>query len=112
MSEEFMFRKAERKGVHFHGRTRSKNGIAGFALAVAATVLFLVLCILSAAAKGAAGLFVGALGLVAMIFCGIAFWLCFKGLKEQDVYTKLPFAGMILAGIMFVLLFCLYIVGI
>lgn len=111
MSEEF-FHKAERKGMHFHGRKRSKGGVAGFSLAVLAAVLVLVLCIMSAAAKGAAGLFVGALGLLAMVLCGIAFWLSFKGLKERDVYTKIPFAGMIISGSLFVLLFCLYIVGI
>lgn len=112
MSEEVLFRKAERKGVHFHGRARSKSGVAGFVLAIAAAVLFSVLCVLSAVAKGAAGLFVGALGLIAMILCGIAFRLCLKGLKERDVYTKMPFAGLIISGGLFVLLFCLYIVGI
>jgi len=111
MSEEF-FHKADRKGMHFHGRKRSKGGVAGFVLAITAVALFLALCIVSAVAKGAAGPLVGALGLLAMVLCGTAFWLSFKGLKERDVYTKIPFAGLLISGGLFVLLFCLYIVGI
>lgn len=112
MSEEFMFHKAERKGMHFHGRKRSKEGVAGFVLSVAAVILFLTLCIVSAAAKGAAGVIVGGLGLLTMVICGVGFWLSFQGLKEKDVYTRLPFAGLLISGGLFVLLFCLYIVGI
>ena len=112
MSEEFTFHKAERRGMHFHGRKRSKGGVAGFALAIAAVAIFLALCVVSAVAKGAAGLVVGGLGLLAMVLCGVAFWLSFKGLKEKDVYTRLPFAGLLISGGMFVVLFCLYIVGI
>ncbi len=111
MSEELFYHKGERSGMHFHGRKRSKGGVAGFALAVAAVVIFLALCVISAVAKGAAGMYVGGLGLLTMVICGAAFWLSFKGLKEKDVYTRLPFAGLLISGILFVVLFCLYIVG-
>ncbi|MBE5930048.1 MAG: hypothetical protein E7268_03185 [Lachnospiraceae bacterium] len=112
MSDELFYHKGERGGMHFHGRKRSKGGVAGFALAITAVAIFLTLCVVSAVAKGAAGIFVGGLGLLTMVICGAAFWLCFKGLKEQDVYTRLPFAGLLISGGLFVALFCLYIVGI
>ena len=112
MNAESLYRKKERGGMHFHGRKRSKQGVAGFALSVLAAAAFVVLCIVSAMKEGAAGVFVGALGLLTMAIGGLAFWLCFKGLKERDVFTKLPFAGMIISGVLFVVLFCLYIVGI
>lgn len=111
MSEESLFRKRERGGVHFHGRKRSKSGVTGFVLAITAVVMFLVLCVLSVVEEGSAGIVVGALGLLTMVACGVAFWLSLKGLKERDVYTKIPFAGLLVSGGMFVLLFCLYIVG-
>ena len=112
MEADSLFRKSERRGMHFHGRKRSKSGVAGFVLSVLAVTVFLGLCVASAMAKGAAGEAVGALGLMVMLMCGISFWLSLKGLKEQDVYTRLPFAGLLLSGGMFVLLFCLYILGI
>jgi hypothetical protein len=98
--------------MHFHGRKRSKTGVAGFVLSVVCVVSFLVLCIVSAAAKGESGEFIGALGLFVMAGCGVSLYLSLKGLKEKDVYTRLPFAGMVISGILFVLMFCLYVMGI
>ncbi len=112
MSEESLFHKGERSGMHFHGRKRSKNGITGFVLSLLAVAVFLVLCIVSAAAKGEAGPVVGVIGLLTMVACGVGFGLSLKGLKERDVYTRLPFAGLLISGALFVLLFCLYIIGI
>lgn len=112
MSSDTLFRKKERGGMHFHGRKRSKTGVAGFVLSISAVILLVVLCGISAAAQGQAGEFIGVLGLLSMIMSGVAFFLCFKGLKERDVYTRLPFAGLVISGILFVFLFCLYILGI
>ncbi len=112
MNSDTIYRKAERRGMHFHGRKRSKTGVAGFGVSVVCVVAFFVLCIISAVAKGKSGEYIGALGLFVMAGCGVSFWLSLKGLKEKDVYIKLPFAGMIISGVMLVLLFCLYIMGI
>lgn len=99
-------------GMHFHSRKRSKKGTAGFALSIVCAVVFLALCIVSAVAKGAAGEAIGIAGLVVAALCGVSFWLSLQGLKERDVYTKIPFAGLLISGGLFVLLFCLYVTGI
>ena len=112
MNFDTLFRKRERRGMHFHGRKRSKTGVAGFVLSVVCVVLFLVLCIISASAKGESGEFIGALGLFVMAGCGGSFYLSLMGLKEKDVYTRLPFAGLVVSGVLFVLMFCLYVTGI
>lgn len=112
MSSDTLFRKRERGGMQFRGRKRSKTGITGFVLSLIAAVIVIVLCIVSAAAKGEAGTVVGAFGLLAMVLSGVALSFSVKGLKEQDVYTKLPFAGLLLSGALFVFLFCLYVLGI
>ena len=112
MNEDTLFRKKGRDGMHFHSKKRSREGVAGFVLSLIAVVVFLVLCIVSAVAKGEAGAFVGAIGLGTMFLCVGSFYLSFKGLKERDVYTRLPFAGLIISGVLFVVLFCLYILGI
>lgn len=112
MNSEELFRKAERGGVHFHGRKRSKTGVLGFWFSVICVAVFLLLCIISAAAKGESGEFIGVLGLFVMAGCGGSFYFSLKGLKEQDVYTRLPFAGLVISGVLFVVLFCLYVTGI
>ncbi|MCH5272620.1 MAG: hypothetical protein J1E35_03010 [Lachnospiraceae bacterium] len=108
----FHFRPKEKDGVHFHSRKRSGKGTAGFVLAIICVLAFLVLCVISAVAGGNAGDFIGVAGLAVAALCIIAFWLSLQGLRERDVYTKLPFAGLLVAGVLFVWLFCLYIIGI
>lgn len=106
-----MFKKGSRDGMHFHSRKRSKKGIAGFVLALIGVVAFLTLCVVSAMAQGEAGIVVGALGLLVAALSGGAFFLSLKGLKEQDVYTTIPFIGLVVSGALFVFLFCLYVMG-
>lgn len=111
MSAETLFKKGSRDGMHFHSRRRSQKGIAGFVLAIIGVAVFLALCVVSAIAKGEAGSIIGVLGLfVAALSLG-AFVLSLRGLKEQDVYTTVPFAGLVISGLLFVFLFCLYILG-
>ncbi|MBQ9767687.1 MAG: hypothetical protein IJW37_06260 [Lachnospiraceae bacterium] len=112
MTEESLFRKKERDGMHFHSKKRSQKGTIGFVLAVLCVLVFLVLCVASAVAGGAAGEIVGVIGLLLAVVSGVAFWLSLQGLKERDVYTKLPFAGLLIAGLVFIVLFCLYVTGI
>lgn len=112
MIEEELFRKKERDGMHFHSRSRSKKGVAGFVLSIIGIAVFLVLCIISAVTKGTAGQAIGVAGLFLVAESVAAFVLSLQGLREKDVYTKLPFAGLLVSGSLFVLLFCLYIVGI
>lgn len=112
MSADTLFEKKGRERIHFHSKKRSREGVAGFVLSLIAAGIMLALCIWSAAAKGAAGLTVGIIGFGVMGLSALAFCLSLKGLKERDVYTKLPFAGLILSGALFVLLFCLYVTGI
>ncbi len=111
MSADALFEKKSRDRIHFHSKKRSKEGVAGFVLSLVAVGIMLVLCIWSAAAKGDAGVAVGIIGLAVMAVCGLAFYLSLKGLKERDVYTRLPFAGLIISGALFVFLFCLYVLG-
>lgn len=112
MKEWFLFRKKERDGIRFHSKRRSGKGTLGFALAVLCVITLCVLFVSSAATAGSSGAAVGMIGLLLAAASAVAFWLSLQGLKEQDVYTGLPFAGLLLAGLVFIILFCLYITGI
>lgn len=109
---ESLFRRGGRDGMHFHSKKRSKKGMAGFCLALLCALVFLGLCIVSATQKGSAGEAVGIIGLLLAAVSGAAFWLSLQGLKERDVYTRLPLAGLLIAGAVFIVLFCLYVTGI
>lgn len=98
--------------MHFGGKKQSGRGLAGFVLSVLCIVCLLVLCILSAADKGAAGVYVGAVGMIDFIVGAVAFLLSVQGLQEQGVYNGIPLAGLVLSGILLITLFCLYIMGI
>lgn len=111
MNMELLLKKKDRDGMHFHSRKRSKKGIAGFALSLISVCALLVLCVISATAKGEAGTIIGVLGLLVAALSAGAFFLSLKGLKEQDVYTTIPFIGLVISGGLFVFLFCLYVTG-
>lgn len=111
MSEDIMFKKGSRDGMHFHSRKRSRKGIAGFVLAMIGVTVFIILCVVSAMAKGEAGSIIGVMGIFVAALSAGAFSLSLKGLKEQDVYTAIPFAGLVISGVLFVFLFCLYVLG-
>lgn len=98
--------------MHFSSRKYSKPGIIGFLLSVLCAVLIVALCIVSIAKRGAAGSIVGVIGVLAMLGSGTALFLCYKGLHQQDVFTKLPTAGLITSAADFLILFCIYITGI
>jgi len=103
---------AEKKSsLHFAGRTHSKKGAASIAAGAVAWVVFVILCIASAMAEGNAGLLAGWLGLLDMSLAGYGIYLAMKGLKERDVYYVLPFIGMTLNCILFVVYFSLYFTG-
>lgn len=112
MISQLLMLKRERNRMHFHSRKRSKRGIAGFVLSLVNVVLFLGLCIASAMANGEAGVGIGVLGLLVMVLCGLAFSFSLQGLKERDVYTTIPFVGLLVSGGLFIFMFCLYILGI
>ncbi|MDD6036907.1 MAG: DUF6142 family protein [Lachnospiraceae bacterium] len=112
MRTDKLFNKGERDGMHFQSKKRSGKGVAGFILSVFCIAVFLTLCVVSAIAGGAAGKIVGVMGLMVAAVCVIAFLLSLQGLRERDVFTKLPFVGIVISGGLFVLLFCLYVVGI
>lgn len=111
IKDKFAFLNKEKDTIHFHSRRRSGKGTAGFVLAMFCVLVFLILCIISAVEKGETGSWLGIAGLAVAVLCVAAFVLSLQGLRERDVYMKLPFAGLLSAGGLFVLLFCLYIIG-
>lgn len=102
----------DKVNMHFQSRKRSVKGVVGFWMSIVSVLFVILLCTLSVMKNGAAGIILGFLGVFVFVFSGFSFSLSLRGLKERDVFTKLPMAGLIISGMVLVFLFILYILGI
>lgn len=102
---------ARKRKLKFSDKKHSVKGIIALIISIMSIILLLVLFYLSALSSGDGGLLLGTIGILILIFSVIGFILAYQGYKEKDVYYHGPVAGIILNGIMFLILFIIYIVG-
>ncbi len=101
-----------RKGtIKFQGRTHSKRGILSLILGILVIVAVMTASFISGLNKGNGGLFLGVIGLLSFAIAICGFVLGIKSFKEKDIFFVAPVLGVGSNGIMTVVLFCLYIVG-
>jgi len=103
----------ERKNrLHFSGRKHARGGIISTVMAGIAWIVFIALCVYSSATEGNAAVVAGMLGIVDAMFVLAGMVIAFRGFQERDVYYVLPAVGMVLNGILFVIYFSLYFMGV
>lgn len=102
----------KKSSLHFAGRKHSRNGVIATVLAGISWCIFLALCVCSAVARGTAELAVGAIGIVDALFALAGMLIAIKGFQEREVYYALPVVGVVLNGILFVIYFSLYFMGV
>ncbi len=102
----------KKTALHFTGRQHSRRGMISTAIAGIAWLVFLALCVYSSATGGNAAGPAGIIGIADAFFVLAGMLIAFRGFQERDVYYALPTAGMILNGILFVIYFSLYFMGI
>ncbi len=98
--------------LHFTGRQHSGKGIISTVIAGTAWIVFAALCVYSSSTGGNAAGVVGAIGMIDAIFVLAGMIIAFRGFQERDVYYVLPTIGIVLNGILFVIYFSLYFMGI
>ena len=104
--------KEKRSSLHFTGRRHARGGVISLVIAVIAWVVFTALCVYSSSTGGNAAYVAGILGMVDALFVLAGVFVAFKGFQERDVYYVLPAVGMVLNGILFVIYFSLYFMGV
>lgn len=104
--------KEKKSSLHFTGRRHARGGVISLVIAVVAWVVFITLCVYSSSLGGNAASVVGTLGMADAFFVLAGMFTAFKGFQERDVYYVLPAVGMALNGILFVVYFILYFMGI
>ena len=104
--------KEKKTSLHFSGRRHARGGIISTVMAGIAWIIFLALCVYSSATGGNAAAVAGVLGILDAIFVLSGMLIAFRGFHERDVYYVLPTVGMVLNGILFVVYFSLYFMGV
>lgn len=104
--------KEKKNRLRFAGRQHARGGIISTVMAGIAWIVFLALCIYSSSTGGNAEGVVGILGIADAFFAIVGMGIAFKGFQERDVYYVLPAVGMVLNGILFVIYFSLYFMGV
>ena len=104
--------KEKRSSLRFTGRRHARGGIISTIMGGIAWILFAALCIYASATGGNAETVVGILGILDAVFVLSGMVVAFRGFYERDVYYVLPAVGMVLNGILFVIYFSLYFMGI
>lgn len=104
--------KEKKEGVKFRGRRQSVRAICGLMLGATATVGFCVLSVLSCHMEGNGGLWFGAAGMLLFLAALIGLWLSVKSFWERDIFYAIPIVASGLSGLMTILYFILYFVGI
>ncbi len=104
--------KEKKSALRFTGRRHARGGIISTVMAGIGWLVFAALCVYSSAMEGNATLVVGILGLLDAVLALIGAIVAFRGFHERDVYYVLPAVGMVLNGILFVVYFALYFMGV
>ena len=104
--------KEKKSSLHFSGRRHARGGIISLVMAIVAWLVFIALCVYSSTTGGNVAPVAGILGMADALFVLTGMFIAFKGFQERDVYYALPIVGMILNGILFVIYFSLYFMGV
>ena len=104
--------KEKKLSLRFTGRKHAGGGIVSLVMAVIAWIVFIALCVYSSATGGNAAYVAGVLGMADAVFSLAGMIFAFKGFQERDVFYVLPTVGMVLNGILFVIYFSLYFMGV
>ncbi len=107
-----MIFKKEKSSLHFTGKRVSGLGIGATVMGAIGWLVFLALSIYSASMDGQAETFVGLIGLLDAVLSLVGVIVSYRALQERDIYYVMPIIGIILNGLLFVLYFSLYFMGI
>lgn len=100
-----------RGNFKFQGREHSKRGLLSLLLGLLVVISFLTISFISGTKKGNGEFILGVIGMVNFAVAVTGFMLGIKSFREKDIFYVAPVIGVGSNGIMTVLLFCLYIVG-
>ena len=102
----------KKSSLHFAGRRHSKKGIIATVIAGVAWCVLIVLCVRAALMEEGVEPVAGMIGILDAFLALAGMFLGWKGLQEREVYYVLPILGLVLNGVLFVVYFSMYFMGI
>lgn len=109
MEEKGMFRR--RGTIRFQGRNHSKRGVFSLLIGILVIAAFIAVSVISGMNQGNGASILGAIGIIAFAISIVGFLLGIKSFKEKDIFYVAPVIGVGSNGIMIIVLFSLYIIG-
>ncbi len=100
------------KEIRFSGRRHTKLGILSMVMGIVVIIGFLTISMLSGLAGGKGGLVLGMIGILLFFMSIAGLTVSYKAFKKKDIFYVFPIAGAVINGIMLVVLFTLYLLGI
>lgn len=104
--------KRKKEVFKFTGRSHSVKGLISLVIAIVTLLTFFVISVVSSFSKGNGGLILGVIGILLFILSTTGFILGIKACKEKEIFYKAPVTGMVINGLLSILFFILYMVGI
>lgn len=104
--------KREKNSLHFTDKRVSGLGVGATVMGAIGWIVFAALSIYSASMDGKAELFVGAIGLLDAVLSVVGVIVSYRALQKRDIYYVMPIIGMALNGILFIVYFSLYFMGV
>ncbi len=97
--------------IHFSGRRQTKMGILSTVIGVIDVLGFLIISIISGFAGGKGGFIIGITGIILLVLSVTGFVVSYKSFKKKDIFYGFPIAGAVINGLMIIILFALYLLG-
>jgi len=107
-----MLFKRNKGKIHFSGRKHSVLGIIATIIAVLVIAGFLAISFISGVNHGNGGFILGIVGLILFIAAVAGFILAYRSFRKKDIFYIFPIVGIALNGLMIIVLFIIYMVGI
>jgi len=104
--------KEKKRTLRGSGRKHARGGVVSTVMAGIGWILFVALCVYSSSTGGNAAAVAGILGILDGIFALAGMIIAFRSFNERDVFYIMPAVGMVLNGILVVLYFSLYLMGV
>ena len=104
--------KRKKEVFKFSGRNHSIKGLISVIIGGITLLALIILSVISSLSGGNGGLILGIIGMVLFVISIAGFILGIKSCREKEIFYTAPVVGMVLNGLLSLVFFVLYMVGI
>lgn len=97
--------------IHFSGRRHTKMGILSAIIGIVVVLGFFTISLISGVEGGKGGMIVGILGVVLLGLSVTGLVVSYKSFQKKDIFYSFPIVGGVINGLMVIILFTLYLLG-